>query len=100
MLHGTISTGQKLKENLEKMMIDLKTNLESNSLSDNKQKIKRIAYTMNRDRKAFEILYKIIMTGTNKNVSNNSIITTEVTKFYFPNIYKLSITFITKGWCC
>ncbi|XP_063706489.1 uncharacterized protein LOC134835539 [Culicoides brevitarsis] len=70
MLMGTISTGQKLKENLEKMMSDVKTNLDTTPLSENKQKIKKIEYTMNRDRKAFEILYKVIMTGITKNDTN------------------------------
>lgn len=55
------------------MMVDVKTNLEATSLSDNKQKIKKIEYTMNRDRKAFEILYKIIMTGMTKNDTNTSL---------------------------
>lgn len=80
MLMGTISTGKRLKENLEKMMIDVKANLETSSLNDNKQKMKRVEYTMNRDKKVFEILYKIIMTGMNQNVSHTSINTTEVIK--------------------
>lgn len=80
MLMGTISTGKRLKENLEKMMIDVKANLETSSLNDNKQKMKRVEYTMNRDKKVFEILYKIIMTGMNQNVSHTSISTTEVIK--------------------
>lgn len=63
------------------MMTEVKTNLESTSLNDNKQKIKKIEYTMNRDRKAFEILYKIIMTGMTKNETNNSVITNETDIF-------------------
>lgn len=55
------------------MMTEVKTNLETTSLNDNKQKIKKIEYTMNRDRKAFEVLYKIIMTGMSKNGTNVSI---------------------------
>lgn len=62
------------------MMIDVKANLETSSLNDNKQKMKRVEYTMNRDKKVFEILYKIIMTGMNQNVSHTSINTTEVIK--------------------
>lgn len=58
----------------------MKANLETSSLNDNKQKMKRVEYTMNRDKKVFEILYKIIMTGMNQNVSHTSINTTEVIK--------------------
>uniref|UniRef100_A0A336M8C5 CSON013442 protein n=1 Tax=Culicoides sonorensis TaxID=179676 RepID=A0A336M8C5_CULSO len=69
MLMGTISTENKMKENLYNILNDVKNNVNNTDLTDNKHKIKRIEYIIKRDRKALDLLYKIIMSGLNQNVS-------------------------------